>query len=552
MRRLYTSLLFVCFLATSNAQLVDYELIDQYDIPRIQALASQLGVPSFVIQFNYEIDVYKIEYKTQITLGDTVIASGALMVPKNITCGLPIASYQHGTTFLRSNVPSNKSGEYPIGLLYGTNGYFIAMPDYIGLGVSNEFHPFIHAESAGYTVVDMIRASRELAEILDARMNDQVMLFGYSQGGYTTLAAQKMMEEQYPSEFNLVASNPMSGPYDISGIQFEILLTDEPYPTPSYFPYTLLGLQSVYGNLYTDLSDIFVAPYDTLIPSLMDGEHDFDAVNTPLPNRPSQMLKSTVLNDIANNPNNPIKAALVEQNLFSGWTPKAPIRFTYCIGDEQIPYLHSIKAFDSLQVPNVTMIELLDMGNETHTACANPALISGLFYISQFSKTDNGIDTSNLEVINVSTAGGDDGSINFDLEGGVGPFSFLWSNGEMTQSISGLSSGFYSVDITDSVGCSKSYSFFVQDGAVNTTELNPSPIEVFPNPVSHSLTIKVDQLASQGHLVIRNINGSEVFTTMINTQQAQIEIGHLANGLYTLELNDGKHHWTKRMVISKP
>ncbi|MEY4904786.1 MAG: hypothetical protein RLZZ292_2601 [Bacteroidota bacterium] len=40
------------------------------------------------------------------------------------------------------------------------------------------------------------------------------------------------------------------------------------------------------------------------------------------------------------------------------------------------------------------------------------------------------------------------------LTGGVPPYSFTWSNGEITQNLSNLSSGAYYVNILDSKGCS--------------------------------------------------------------------------------------------------
>jgi hypothetical protein len=46
------------------------------------------------------------------------------------------------------------------------------------------------------------------------------------------------------------------------------------------------------------------------------------------------------------------------------------------------------------------------------------------------------------------------GSINVHVSGGVQPYSFLWSNGETTEDISGLIPGVYTVTITDANGCS--------------------------------------------------------------------------------------------------
>lgn len=61
---------------------------------------------------------------------------------------------------------------------------------------------------------------------------------------------------------------------------------------------------------------------------------------------------------------------------------------------------------------------------------------------------------------------------------GTGPFSYLWSNGETTQLITGLTQGTYSCTITDSLGCSttKSETVGVADplGVGLITSVNPS------------------------------------------------------------------------------
>src|SRR5690606_3271416 len=56
------------------------------------------------------------------------------------------------------------------------------------------------------------------------------------------------------------------------------------------------------------------------------------------------------------------------------------------------------------------------------------------------------VDAQNCEDIN--------GSISLVNNGDLGNFSFLWSNGETTQNVSGLSAGLYNVTITDeTTGC---------------------------------------------------------------------------------------------------
>lgn len=49
-----------------------------------------------------------------------------------------------------------------------------------------------------------------------------------------------------------------------------------------------------------------------------------------------------------------------------------------------------------------------------------------------------------------------DGSLNIDVTGGNAPYQFLWSNGAVTQNLTGVIGGTYSVTVTDNNGCQDS------------------------------------------------------------------------------------------------
>lgn len=64
--------------------------------------------------------------------------------------------------------------------------------------------------------------------------------------------------------------------------------------------------------------------------------------------------------------------------------------------------------------------------------------------------------SATLSVSSVTCYNGNNGSINLTPSGGVTPYSYTWSNTATTQDISGVSSGVYSVTITDYNGCTSS------------------------------------------------------------------------------------------------
>lgn len=60
----------------------------------------------------------------------------------------------------------------------------------------------------------------------------------------------------------------------------------------------------------------------------------------------------------------------------------------------------------------------------------------------------------NESVINPSCSGQYNGSIALTVTGGTGAYSFAWSTGSAEQNLNDMPSGFYSVTVADSIGCS--------------------------------------------------------------------------------------------------
>ncbi len=61
----------------------------------------------------------------------------------------------------------------------------------------------------------------------------------------------------------------------------------------------------------------------------------------------------------------------------------------------------------------------------------------------------------------VSCNGGNNGTVDLTVAGGVSPYTYLWSNNATTQDLSNLTAGTYTVTVTDNVGCTKTVSVAV-------------------------------------------------------------------------------------------
>ncbi len=79
--------------------------------------------------------------------------------------------------------------------------------------------------------------------------------------------------------------------------------------------------------------------------------------------------------------------------------------------------------------------------------------------------------TTSATNTSVTCNGGNNGSINLSVSGGVSPYTYIWSNSATTQDISSLTANSYSVTVTDNNGCTASRSVTVtQPTAVTTSE----------------------------------------------------------------------------------
>ncbi len=551
---LIAGLLFFLDTAIAQSYLVSYQFQQTFTVSTINQTLSDLGVPTVFIKPEFDVDVYKVIYNTRNAqdTGNTT-ASGVIIVPANISCPLPLASYQHGTTTRRYDVPSYGSGELTIGVIYASSGgYITAMPDYLGLGDSPGFHPYIHARSEATATIDLMRAARELSDSIGYNLNGQIFLFGYSQGGHSTMAAFKMIEEELNPEFTVTAAAPMSGPYDVSGIQAGTITSGLPYSSPSYLPYVILGYQEAYGTVYNDLSDIFIAPYDTMIPDLYDGTNSAGYIDARLPAVIGDMIDTTFYADYINNPNNIGRVLLRDNDLYQ-WTPIAPLRMIYCQGDEQVFAGNSEIAYDTMIARGAQAVSKIDFGNYDHGGCVQFALLDGFSFFNQYKDTKDGI-TINVQTTAVSGAGVQDGSIQVSATGGVAPYSYSWVHNAATDStLSGLGASTYVVRVSDARGC-----YFYQPiplTTVSSIDLSGDlPREWFrlaPNPASNQVFILPDMnLEGEGQFILRNSLGQVLRQKQQPAAQTLIwSIGDLPAGMYIVEMHYEQKVLSQKLII---
>jgi len=551
MRNCYLTLaLFVISVLTSWSQaLQSAQLIHSLTPTQIDSFLTANGVPSGIVPIRNGLDVYRITYNTISYDSSATIATGTLFLPQGSgTCKKPIFNYCHGTIIKKADAPSYKVGEYVIGICFGANGMITTMPDYLGLGpVSPGLHPYIHAHSEATASIHMIRSSKYFMDSLNYNYSDQLFLSGYSQGGHASMATHKMMEEHHSAEFpNIVMSAPLSGPYDVSGVQAEVITKDSSYGSPGYLPFVIFSYNMVY-NMYSNWDAVLDTPYNTVVPPLMDGSVGLGTVENFIPDTPNLILLPALLDSFENFPNHPFRQVLALNNLWD-WVPNAPVRMGYCESDELVSYKNAIACRDSMIARGATDVQAFSANSTlSHSNCALFALlaVNGLF-----TPLREDLITLNLTVTHESAAGAGDGAVVSNVTGWASAFNYLWSNNATTSNLTNVDPGQYTLTVTDSNGCSASSQVAV--GTIGIENIADLPnFVLYPNPAKDQFTIRMANFTSDADLAIVDLMGKVVINKVIPAGTEIINIGSsmLSKGVYLVKIGYGNLLVTKRVII---
>ena len=367
---------------TERGVLVSYEQIgrrSQEDIAAALAAEKIPGIPK------YGVILYRVTYQTVGHEGKQALASGAIAVPDGLPKPAPLLAFHHGTVVARQRVPSVHGFDL-VSMGLGSSGYVTVLPDYLGLGVSEGLHPYVHAKSLSTASVDMLRAARAFCNQKDIDLSDQLFLMGYSEGGYATMAVHREIEEHYHDEFTVTASAPMAGPYNLSEVMVEQILEDAPYPSPGYLPFTLLAYDMLY-DVYDQLDEVIIEEYAASIEALFDGEKSIRHINRHLPEVPRELLTPTFIKAMSTDPSHPFRQALKENDVHH-WKPVAPMRLYHCVEDDQVSYRNAEKALKSFRQQGAEHVELAKLSFGDHNECAPPALFLGKLWFDGFVNND--------------------------------------------------------------------------------------------------------------------------------------------------------------------
>lgn len=191
--------------------------------------------------------------------------------------------------------------------------------------------------------------------------------------------------------------------------------------------------------------------------------------------------------------------------------------FSYSI-DSGLNYTQT-NVFNELG-PNVYDIMVLD---------ANGCVFSETFILEGSGDID-------IVIIDITPdSNGSMGAIDITINGGVGPYNFEWSTGDVTEDINGLAAGSYTVLVTDSNGCQSIAEIVVPINS-STIDLEIG-LDVYPIPAQNLVYIEAEEYQDLTYKLY-DIKGNHIKTIKPVDILTSFDLSDIVTGVYALNVSN--------------
>jgi hypothetical protein len=281
------------------------------------------------------VEAWRIMYMSTSAVGDPIAVTGVVLVPTNEkpvegVTNRPLIGYANEAIGLGDNCADSRllkygnSGEIALYDPLLKRGYAVVASDYEGLGTP-EVHTFGVTVSAAHTMLDSIRAARQLKDA-DLPADGPLGMFGYSQGGAAVAGAEELAPYYAPelhftaAAFGGAPSNPISFSKNNDGSLFSsVNFAAAAGYNAAYPELDLTSFLNPSGKAV--LADTYNACIESIFPLAFAKESDF--------------LTSDIYTD-------PRWIARFNQNTLGHIAPQIPTYQWHAIWDEAAPYKDAV------------------------------------------------------------------------------------------------------------------------------------------------------------------------------------------------------------------
>jgi subtilisin family serine protease/PKD repeat protein len=154
------------------------------------------------------------------------------------------------------------------------------------------------------------------------------------------------------------------------------------------------------------------------------------------------------------------------------------------------------------------------------------------------------IDTN---IVNASSSGASDGSAIASANGGVEPYSYLWSNGDNDSIMDNIPAGTYSLTVTDYAECETIMDSIVIDFPDVISD-NNTGILIYPNPADNEIFINTGNMHT-GNIKMLNVLGQIIIQKPFNTNSFRLDISDINSGMYFIRIYNEEVEYLRKIKI---
>jgi pimeloyl-ACP methyl ester carboxylesterase len=347
----------------------------------LQKIAAEL--PG-AISVNQGVKLSRITYWT-VFKGKPTKVSGLFAAPVGGAPAKGVVMYLHGTTNTRALSPSqpDRADGDTEAAVFGGNGYFVVLPDYIGLGVSHEPHPYIITKPLVDDSIDMLKAVRQVARDQNLSWSPNLFMMGFSQGGQVVAGVHRELDRRPLPEYRLKGSVGVAGPYELRKTSLPKAVESQCLKCIGYLAWGASAYSFYYGH---PLSDALKPAYIDVVPGLFDGSKTMLQIGTALPAKIEDMFQPEFLAALQNNGDNWFTKALDRNETFR-WRPVAPFRLYYGEADRDVTPAAST-AFFSYAKPRGGNISIHSLGPVDHQSSISMTFAPALKWFAEIAAKD--------------------------------------------------------------------------------------------------------------------------------------------------------------------
>jgi predicted esterase len=139
--------------------------------------------------------VYRILFRTTRGNGSPGVSSARVYLPTvQRAPPLPLIAIGHPSDGIADNCAPSKdaSSNRDLALPWAALGYAVIVPDYAGFGTDG-VQAYLDNHDQAYSLLDGARALRKM--LVEGALSEQIVLFGYSQGGGAALSGQALAKD---------------------------------------------------------------------------------------------------------------------------------------------------------------------------------------------------------------------------------------------------------------------------------------------------------------------------------------------------------------------